>query len=80
MVIITNKSIEPFSLWDIEGMGKEVGLQLDIKEPFSIDNYPGYQNRRGAGKRAAKRFPCDDAVLYGLRPLKDTAEKEDAKQ
>ena len=42
MVIITNKSIEPFSLWDIPAMGEELGYELAFKEPFSIDNYPGY--------------------------------------
>ena len=48
-------------------MGKELGYELAYQEPFSIDNYPGYQNRKGAGKNGGKRFPCDDAQLFALR-------------
>jgi hypothetical protein len=31
MIIITNKSIEPFTLWDIPGMAKKAGkLKLSL--------------------------------------------------
>eukprot|EP00941_MAST-03F_sp_MAST-3F-sp1_P004540 g4540.t1 len=66
LVIITNKSIEPFSLWNIPKMAKAYGFNHFIEESFNIDDYPGFQNRRGAGKRAAKRFPCNDAKLYAF--------------
>lgn len=29
-----------------------------------MDDYPGYENRRGAGKNGGKRFPIEDAVQY----------------
>ena len=62
MIVITNKSIEPFSLWNIPALAEKAGdLELVFKIPFDFDSYPGYQNRKGAGKNAGKRFSCEQA-------------------
>ena len=49
-IVITHKTIEPFSLWDIPGLAQKTGYRLFATHKFSIDQYPGYFNRRGAGK------------------------------
>ena len=49
-VVISHKTIEPFSLWDIPGIAKEAGFTLIETIPFNKNSYPGYLNRRGAGK------------------------------
>ena len=66
-VVVTHKTIEPFASWDIPGLGQEAGFELAETIPFDCDHYPGYFNRRGAGKQGGKRFPCEDAVTYKFR-------------
>ncbi|XVF76981.1 hypothetical protein PTKIN_Ptkin14bG0003400 [Pterospermum kingtungense] len=46
-VHIMQKIAHPFSLWNIEKLAEEVGLGLLNKVPFSILEYPGYENNRG---------------------------------
>ena len=69
-MIITHKTIEPFGLWDIPGLGEAAGFTLVETLDFNCDAYPGYFNRRGAGKQCAKRFPCDDAKTYKFKKTK----------
>ena len=63
-MIMTHKTIEPFGLWDIPGRATSQGYTLKNTYPFDVDHYPGYLNRRGAGKQAHKTFPAEDAVTY----------------
>lgn len=42
LVIITNKSIEPFNLWNIPKMAADAGFTNQFQEPFSLDLYPGF--------------------------------------
>ncbi len=62
--IITHKTINPFGLWNIPQIGTSNGYTLEKTFDFNIDEYPGYQNRRGAGKCGGKKFPSDDAKTY----------------
>ena len=57
------------------GIGIAAGFKLIETIPFNKDAYPGYLNRRGAGKQGGKRFPCDDAVTYIFR-MEAQAEEE----
>jgi hypothetical protein len=41
-MIMTHKTIEPFSLWNIPKLGENNGLTLVKSIPFNIDDYPGY--------------------------------------
>lgn len=63
---MSNKTIEPFALWDLPGMAKKAGYELKYRIPFDADHYPGYQNRKGIGKNAGKQFECDDAYTYAF--------------
>lgn len=61
---MAHKTIEPFSIWNIRGIAQANQYKMVSMEPFNMDDYPGYENRRGAGKNGAKRFPIEDAVQY----------------
>lgn len=61
---MAHKSIQPFSIWDIAGIAQANNYKVMSRDKFNIDDYPGYENRRGAGKNGAKKFPIDDAVQY----------------
>ena len=63
---MSNKTIEPFSLWDLPGMAEKAGLTLRHDMLFEPKMYPLYENRKGIGKNAATKFPCDDAVTYAF--------------
>ena len=61
-VHITHKTASPFSLWDIEKLGKEAGFYLSQEVPFSRNDYPGYINRKGEGHGSN----CDGTFPVGL--------------
>lgn len=63
---MSNKTIDPFGKWDLPGMAAKAGYALKYKFPFNATNYPGYENRKGIGKNAAKRFPCEDAYTFAF--------------
>lgn len=63
---MSNKTIEPFALWDLPGMAAKAGYSLKYQVKFDADMYPGYENRRGIGKNAGQRFPCEDAVTFAF--------------
>jgi 25S rRNA (uracil2634-N3)-methyltransferase len=64
IAIVTHKTINPFGLWNIPKIGEDNGFKLIKQIDFDIDAYPGYQNRRGAGKCGGKMFPSEDAMTY----------------
>lgn len=49
LIIVTHKTIEPFSLWDVPGLAAKNGFALKQSIKFDLDHYPGYFNRKGAG-------------------------------
>lgn len=54
MVVITQNTCLPFKSWDVVGVAKRAGYKLVSNVPFSLKQYPGYQNRRGFGPNAAE--------------------------
>lgn len=46
---VTHKTKYPFSEWNIVELARQAGLYLVHEEPFSKGDYPGYENKRGAG-------------------------------
>lgn len=67
-VLLSNKTLPPFDTWDVPALGAAAGLALVEARPFRPAAFPGYTNRRGAGVRAARTFPCEDAVTYVFEP------------
>jgi hypothetical protein len=57
-VMVTHKTIEPFSWWDITKLAKDEGFNILFDLVFDKYNYPGYRNRKALDK---KSFTCNDA-------------------
>ncbi|TQD77738.1 hypothetical protein C1H46_036723 [Malus baccata] len=55
---VTHKTTIPFSEWKIVELAYMAGLYLVHEEQFSIWDYPGYENKRGAGM-------CDQTFHIG---------------
>ena len=36
-IVVTHKTIEPFSLWDIPGIAMRNGYELLVTHPFDVD-------------------------------------------
>jgi 25S rRNA (uracil2634-N3)-methyltransferase len=56
---VTHKTSFPFSEWKIVKIAQDVGLYLVSEERFSLLDYPGYENKRGAGI-------CDQTFPVGM--------------
>ncbi|GFS45187.1 ferredoxin-fold anticodon-binding domain protein [Actinidia rufa] len=63
-VHVTHKTAYPFSKWEIEKLAEEVGLRLVDEVCFSIYDYPGYENKRGAGNRSHETFPIGECSTF----------------
>ncbi|PWA86881.1 hypothetical protein CTI12_AA137540 [Artemisia annua] len=61
---VTHKRKAPFSLWHIPKLASECGLGLIECADFNAGDYPGYDNKRGEGERADKRFPLGSCCKY----------------
>ncbi|PWA95232.1 hypothetical protein CTI12_AA023060 [Artemisia annua] len=61
---VTHKRKPPFNQWHIPKLASECGLGLTDCADFSIEDYPGYDNKRGDGERADKRFPLGKCCKY----------------
>ncbi|XP_040361680.1 uncharacterized protein At4g26485-like [Rosa chinensis] len=56
---VTHKTTYPFSEWKLVKIAEDVGLYLVGEERFSLFDYPGYENKRGAGI-------CDQTFPVGM--------------
>ncbi|GKA11985.1 heavy metal-associated isoprenylated plant protein 41-like protein [Tanacetum coccineum] len=61
---VTHKRKPPFNQWHIPKLAAECGLGLTECADFNIKDYPGYDNKRGDGERADKRFPLGICCKY----------------
>ena len=63
-VHVTHKTGDPYSSWEIEKLAEELGLRLVDKVCFSTYDYPGYENKRGAGNRSHKTFQIGECSTF----------------
>eukprot|EP00924_Labyrinthula_sp_SR-Ha-C_P001553 snap_masked-scaffold_18-processed-gene-1.22-mRNA-1 protein AED:1.00 eAED:1.00 QI:0/-1/0/0/-1/1/1/0/331 len=63
-VRVVHKTLEPFSWWKIEELGKESGLECIHKSVFDLSLFPGYSPRKVSENGKKKGFPVTDAVMY----------------
>jgi 25S rRNA (uracil2634-N3)-methyltransferase len=54
---MAHKTVLPFNNWNVIDIAQKNGVKLISTLPFNIDDYPGYENRRGVGKNGGKKFP-----------------------
>ncbi|VYS49232.1 unnamed protein product [Arabidopsis thaliana] len=58
-VHVSHKNKAPFSEWNLEELASRCFLVLIQRVAFEKNNYPGYENKRGDGRR------CDQPFLLG---------------
>ncbi|CAK7323937.1 unnamed protein product [Dovyalis caffra] len=63
-VHVTHKTTDPYSKWGIEKLAEGAGLFLVDKVRFRKSDYPGYENKRGAGSRADENFPAGNSCTF----------------
>ncbi|KZV56337.1 hypothetical protein F511_00334 [Dorcoceras hygrometricum] len=79
---ISHKVTSPYNKWRIEDLASECALFLVECHVFRIKDYPGYENKRGAGSRCDepfrlgecrtfkfKLYPAADEILQTRRKL-----------
>ena len=62
-IVLSHKTVAPYDQWRVRESAREHGLRLSQSVAFDIDCFPGYMNRRGAGKLGGRKFPMQDAVM-----------------
>ncbi|PRQ30426.1 putative S-adenosyl-L-methionine-dependent methyltransferase [Rosa chinensis] len=68
-VHVTHKTAYPFSEWEIVKLAGEAGLYLVEEASFSREDYPGYLNKRGSGKKCNRTFPVGQCSTYKFAKL-----------
>lgn len=77
LVVINQNTCQPFKSWDVVKVAKRSGFKLVSKFPFSLNQYPGYQIRRGFGPNAAEKFNCESAYTYAFAIDSDSSANQD---
>ncbi|WCJ32558.1 hypothetical protein M5689_013976 [Euphorbia peplus] len=61
---VTHKTSTPFSLWNLEGLAWVSSLRLIECVDFKIEDYPGYNNKRGDSSRCDEPFPLGECSTF----------------
>ncbi|KAJ4725394.1 DUF2431 domain-containing protein [Melia azedarach] len=69
-VHVSHKKTAPFSNWNIEELANESYLSLIACPEFKIEDYPGYNNKRGNGLKCDDPFPLGECCtfIFGFFP------------
>ncbi|CAM8944658.1 unnamed protein product [Rhodiola kirilowii] len=68
-VHLTHKTTAPFNLWCVNSLAKKCRLRLVKKRTFIRSDYPGYNNKRGAGVDFDKSFPIGQCKTFVFTKL-----------
>jgi 25S rRNA (uracil2634-N3)-methyltransferase len=63
---VTHKTKHPYSMWGIELLAAESSLTMLEKAAFQIQDYPGYNQKRGSSWRCDQDFAIGSADDYLL--------------
>ncbi|GJV53087.1 heavy metal-associated isoprenylated plant protein 41-like protein [Tanacetum coccineum] len=63
-VHVSHKTANPFDLWNIEELASQSFLSLFERVKFKIEDYPGYDNKRGEGIRSDSPFPLGECCTF----------------
>ncbi|XP_038978525.1 LOW QUALITY PROTEIN: heavy metal-associated isoprenylated plant protein 41-like [Phoenix dactylifera] len=66
-VHVSHKIGNPFDKWNLEELASVNCLILVEWSNFKIEDYPGYQNKRGDGERCDKPFPLRNSCTFKFR-------------
>ncbi|KAL1556126.1 25S rRNA (uracil(2634)-N(3))-methyltransferase [Salvia divinorum] len=64
---IRHKANAIFDSWKIEDLGLECSLVCIAQDEFRIEEFPGYNNKRGSSSRADEPFPLGPCKTYRFR-------------
>ncbi|XP_055826418.1 uncharacterized protein LOC129894812 [Solanum dulcamara] len=64
---VTHKITPPYDLWDLVGLGSRNSLICFECAEFKIENYPGYNNKRGAGLNCDEPFHLGECNTFMFR-------------
>ncbi|KAJ4730273.1 DUF2431 domain-containing protein [Melia azedarach] len=59
---VTHRDDHPYSQWNLKELAENLGLVLKEKAKFLKEDYPGYHNKRGSGRKCNKTFPLKDSA------------------
>ncbi|XP_042009747.1 uncharacterized protein LOC121758405 isoform X2 [Salvia splendens] len=65
--MLRHKSNATFDRWKIEDLGLECSLVCIAQDEFRIEEFPGYNNKRGSSSRADEPFPLGPCKTYRFR-------------
>ncbi|KAK8369340.1 hypothetical protein V6Z12_A01G105900 [Gossypium hirsutum] len=74
---VNHKTSAPFSLWNLEKLASECSLAWIQCVDFNVEDYPGYQNKRGDDSRCDEPFPLgkSSTFKFGFFPRAKKATK-----
>ncbi|XP_059284131.1 heavy metal-associated isoprenylated plant protein 41-like [Lycium ferocissimum] len=61
---VTHKTTPPYDLWDLVGLASKNSLICIECAEFKIENYPGYNNKRGAGSKCDEPFHLGECSTF----------------
>ncbi|CAN8301766.1 unnamed protein product [Cochlearia groenlandica] len=61
---VVHKTEYPFSEWKLKTLGDKEGLDLIREVEFSLNQYPGYYNKRGSGGYSDSSFPVGKSSTF----------------
>ncbi|KAJ4841767.1 hypothetical protein Tsubulata_015794 [Turnera subulata] len=61
---VNHKTSAPFSLWNIEELAGQNNLRLIERVDFKIEDYPGYNQKRGHRARCDEPFPLGESSTF----------------
>ncbi|KAF7059370.1 hypothetical protein CFC21_066283 [Triticum aestivum] len=64
---VTHKTKHPFSMWCIEQLASESSLAMVEKAAFQIEDYPGYNQKRGSSWRCGHGFAIGHCSTFKFR-------------
>ncbi|GER52716.1 hypothetical protein STAS_30191 [Striga asiatica] len=68
---ITHKTTTPFNFWKIEDLALKCSLFCIGQDNFKIEDYPGYQNKRGSGPRPDEPFLLGECCTFRFKRFSD---------
>ncbi|MCD7450559.1 hypothetical protein HAX54_007212 [Datura stramonium] len=64
---VTHKTTPPYDLWDLVGLASRKSLICFECADFKIENYPGYNNKRGAGSKCDEPFHLGECSTFKFK-------------
>ncbi|KAM7499041.1 hypothetical protein LguiA_023455 [Lonicera macranthoides] len=61
---VNHKTTAPYCFWNLEDLGHQNSLKLIECVDFKIEDYPGYNNKRGSGPRCDEPFPLKQCSTF----------------